>query len=73
MEIIVFTILDRTVFTHRMLMFLSCFTLVLKTPTTRAVASGVKGGDNSRGPHKIQELYYIGPCSVNNSNILLVV
>ncbi len=39
----------------------------------RAVASGVKGGDNSRGPHKIQEFYYIGPCSVNNSNILLVV
>ncbi len=39
----------------------------------RAVASGVKGGDNSRGPHKIQELYYIGPCSVNNSNILLVI
>ncbi len=24
-------------------------------------------------PHKIQEFYYIGPCSVNNSNILLVV
>ncbi len=40
----------------------------------RAVASGVKGGDNSRNfTHKIQELYYIGPCSVNNSNILLVV
>ncbi len=51
---------------------------------SRAVASGVKGSDNSKipgfcgppgqwGPHKIQEFYYIGPCSVNNSNILLVV
>ncbi len=50
----------------------------------QGVASGVKGSDNSNipgfcgapgqwGPHKIQEFYYIGPCSVNNSNILLVV